>query len=196
MSRKEHWTRANTCQQVGIWFAILVTVGIFLGWPARRPEVGFQGSPSRPFPAATPSKLCYNLSMGYPIPPPPVIGDNCAVGDDILWLPGKTPRFIHVELVDLVPCPGAPLESPNAIFVLVQDPLVPCHWDYTDSKFHVYVDLTQAQAECGVTGVPPLQMWEYFFSQIPHGQSDFANWQLACDGVIAAIDGTAHVEWE
>lgn len=141
-------------------------------------------------------KICYNTRMGYPIPPPPVFGDNCAVCDGTLWQPGETPRFIHVELKGLVKCGGAPLDPPNAIWVPEQDAVNPGLWEYEDNKFFVRVaiDVGATQVSCSGRGVAA--GWEFFLGILGACKSDFPNIYVACFGNRAAFGGTAHIDWE
>lgn len=140
--------------------------------------------------------MCYNLAMGYPIPPPPVIGDNCAVCDGTLWQPGETPRFIHVEFAGLIKCPAGPLNPPNAIWVPEQDAVDPCKWVYQDNKFRVVVEIGVGATEVGCIGQGVAAGWNFFAGAGGGCQSDFNNIYVACVGNIAAINGTAHIDWE
>lgn len=134
--------------------------------------------------------------MGYPIPPPPVIGANCIHCAGTLWSAGETPRFIHVEFAGLIKCPAGPLNPPNAIWVLEQDAIDPCKWTYEDNKFFVIVEIGAGATEVGCTGRGVAAGWNFFTGSLGACKSDFNNINIVCVGNIAARAGTTHIEWE
>lgn len=134
--------------------------------------------------------------MGYPIPPPPVIGANCAVCDGTLWDAGATPRFIHVEFEDLIKCGASPINPPNAIFVLEQDAGDPCKWEYSDVQFLIIVTIVAGQTEITCVGQGVAAGFSYFWDQDAQCTSDFTNMRVVCIAGIGSVRGTAHIDWE
>jgi len=133
--------------------------------------------------------------MGLPIPIPPVLGPNCTHCDDICWPAGQTPQFIHLEFAGLQFCGGSPLSPPIAIWVLEQNAVQPCFWEYLDDKFYITVEVAAGFTEVGCSGPPPGLGWNFFFDQKGPCVSDFVNDYTLCVGNTGSINGTAHVTW-
>lgn len=74
--------------------------------------------------------------MGYPVPPEPPVeyGDNCGA----CWIAGKTPKYIIATVEGMTPKTPPPLGlcrdfcagAGNGIYVMTQNPLIPCNWVY------------------------------------------------------------------
>ena len=125
---------------------------------------------------------------------PPVFGDNCVGCDDVLWNPGETPMFVKLEVRDLVGCPGAPAAAPNGDWILSQDAIDPCKWEYLDSLYWFVMNIAAIASNLRISE-PPVANWGYFLDNTGGCPSVFANELVACGGFTASINGTVTVLW-
>ncbi|MCK5612172.1 hypothetical protein KAR91_60430 [Candidatus Pacearchaeota archaeon] len=133
--------------------------------------------------------------MGTPTPPPPTIGNPCAGCDGILWPVGETPRFVQILAALLEKCPGCPIDAPNGLWWLEQDPGDNCTWRYEDSLYKMILFGAGAGKQVRITDTAdPLQWW--FFDTLggvcPY---DFVNLFVACNPTVGSKNGTIHVYW-
>lgn len=133
--------------------------------------------------------------MGQATPPPPVIGDHCAHCDGVLWPAGQTPKFPRVTFSDLVKCPLAVSDPPDGTYVLTQDPVDPCLWEYFDSLFQITLVTQAGPTWVAATGSPPFHGRLYFYDSQGGCASDFVNDYRFCIGNEESRFGTAHVDW-
>lgn len=132
--------------------------------------------------------------MGLPMPPPPIIGDGCAMCDNVLWLPGATPKNPTALVAGLVKCPMAPHDPPDGPYIMTQDPGVPCWWWYKDAEF---------QMHCGVSAVVsffdiydfPAAGWWWFLGRAGPCASVFTNALVGCLPTHGTKLGTVTMLW-
>lgn len=132
--------------------------------------------------------------MGTETPPPPVVGETCAIADGILWPVGKTPKFIHARLAELVECPIAEKPPPNGIWVIQQHPDFHCQWFLETDLIRFEINVHAVGAIQFVwKGIPlvPLAFMAYFSLF----ESDYANEIVNCDAGDWSHGGNLHIDW-
>lgn len=131
--------------------------------------------------------------MGLAIPPPPVIGNPCAVCDGVLWPAGATPQFIHVHFWEIIKCPLVVQDPPDGIYVLQQDLIDPCIWEYFDGDYGIEVNIDVAQwiRAIGFQG-PGVE--DFFFAPFVPCQSLYDNAYVACL-LNFGKGGTCEITW-
>jgi len=133
--------------------------------------------------------------MGTPTPPPSPPGDPCGPCDGVLWPVGVTPRFIEVDLWDLVKCPLCPFDPPNGKFWLEQKAADATMWKYEDSAYLITVDLDAVNTYVHATSLTDPPGWQFFVNTRAGCQYAFVNEYVACGGDKGSINGEAHVYW-
>lgn len=133
--------------------------------------------------------------MGQATPPPPIIGDLCVHCNGVLWPAGQTPKHPRVTFADLVKCPLATQDPPDGTYMLTQDAVDPCKWEYSDSHFLITLKTQAGPTWVACTGPPPGHGNNYFYDSQGGCASNFANDYLFCLANIEAHHGTAHVDW-
>jgi len=122
------------------------------------------------------------------IPGPP--GDNCAQCDNILWTPGSTPLFVQLTFKDIVPCPLAPLPPPNGSWVLRQDSVLPCLWEYYDSDWLISWALAAGSSEYSARGVSPGYNSIFFWNDVGNCLLTANNHHNVCLANVVGIGGS------
>lgn len=132
--------------------------------------------------------------MGTATPPPPVIGANCAHCDGILWPAGKTPLFIKVTFADLIKCPGAITEPPNAEFILKQLPGFPCSFELIETiRWGGVIIGPGGTIKCW--SKQNGDWWFDFWADWKNCDVDYENTFLGCGWHESSHHGTCHIDF-
>jgi len=120
--------------------------------------------------------------MGTPIPIPPVIGDDFSFCDTILWLPGKTPKFVTVFFAGIFKCSYAPVDPPAGNYMLSQDSAMPGMWRYLDFDYEMLYFLEPWESDLRVWH-PPDPTHFYFMHNTGNScRTNFTNQNAPCSG--------------
>lgn len=132
--------------------------------------------------------------MGEDTPDGGPIGDPCGLCNDILWLPGKTPRFLKSIFFEIVECfPWFP-PVPNGEFIVEQDGALPCYWKYEDADYFISYRLTATYSHLAASTVQALKAWTYFYDRIEDTcKNGFTNANADCLWPHCGKFGTAVV---
>ena len=133
--------------------------------------------------------------MGTPTPPPPIVGDHCALCDDVHWPAGDTPRFITLQVSGLERCPVADYDAPNGVYILEQVPASPCVWQYDKDKHFWEVEVA---ADGYVFGMQKRDAGGYrhaFLGDLFGCVDNTDNNYIDCSDGVACFSGSVTIIW-